>query len=92
MTFKKGQSGNPKGRPPDKLFRDMLVLALNDAKAKKPKLRRIAEKLVNKAVGGDMAAIKEVADRLDGKPSQIIMGSGEGGVHRHELIFRPVKP
>lgn len=32
------------------------------------RLRAIARALLNKAEGGDMQAIREVADRLDGKP------------------------
>ena len=36
------------------------------------RLRRIAEKLTEKAEEGDLAAIRELADRLDGKPAQVI--------------------
>ena len=32
------------------------------------RLRRIADKLAQKAEDGDLAAIREVADRLDGRP------------------------
>ena len=35
-------------------------------------LRRITAKLVEKAEEGDLAAIREIADRLDGKPAQVI--------------------
>src|SRR5437660_4980097 len=35
-------------------------------------LRRISAKLVEKAEEGDLAAIREIADRLDGKPAQVI--------------------
>jgi hypothetical protein len=34
------------------------------------KLREIARKHIEKAAAGDMQAIKELADRLDGKPAQ----------------------
>lgn len=34
------------------------------------RLRRIAEALLNKAEEGDINAIKEIGDRLDGKPKQ----------------------
>lgn len=33
-------------------------------------MRRIAEKVLKMAEEGDIAAIKELGDRLDGKPSQ----------------------
>ena len=35
-------------------------------------LRRIAAKLIGRAEEGDLAAIREVADRLDGKPVQML--------------------
>jgi hypothetical protein len=35
-------------------------------------LRRIAAKLVEKAEEGELAAIREIADRLDGKPAQLV--------------------
>jgi hypothetical protein len=36
------------------------------------KLREIARTHIEKAAAGDMQAIKELADRLDGKPGQIL--------------------
>jgi hypothetical protein len=38
------------------------------------RLRVIAERLAEKAEQGDLAAIQQIADRLDGKPSQVIEG------------------
>jgi hypothetical protein len=35
-------------------------------------LRAIARKLFEKAMDGDLQAIREIADRLDGKPAQAI--------------------
>lgn len=47
--------------------------ALSMEVARDPKrLRRIANVLLNKAEEGDMPAIKEVFDRLDGKPAQTV--------------------
>ncbi len=44
------------------------------------RLRRIAEKLLDSAEAGDMQAVKELGDRLDGKPGQALELSGpEGG-------------
>lgn len=71
---------NPsKGGKPDKLMRDALMLALNreakDADGKKTKkLNIIASKLVELAMAGDIQAIKEVSDRVDGKPAQALVG------------------
>lgn len=41
------------------------------------RLRAAAEKLLDKAAEGEMFAIKELADRLDGKAAQTISGEIE---------------
>jgi hypothetical protein len=69
MPWKRGQSGNPLGRLSEKPFRDALRMVIAAAGTDLKKLRRIAEALVEKAESGDLQAIKEVADRLDGKPA-----------------------
>ena len=46
----------------------MEICAGNDARH----LRAIARKLIEMAEGGDLQAIKEVGDRLDGKCAQVI--------------------
>src|SRR6476469_8520153 len=53
----------------EKPFNDALRIALRGDPLR---LRRIAEKLVEKAEEGDLAAIREIADRLDGKPVQML--------------------
>lgn len=53
----------------EKPFNDALRLALRGDPLR---LRRIAEKLAEKAEEGDLAAIREIADRLDGKPAQVV--------------------
>lgn len=50
------------------------------------KLRQLADKLIERALDGDVTALKEVADRMDGKPAQTIAGPGEDGSHRFELV------
>jgi hypothetical protein len=42
------------------------------------RLRRIAERLLDKAEEGDLGAIKEVGDRIDGKAAQAIVGADGG--------------
>jgi hypothetical protein len=70
---------NPTKRGPikDKPFRDALrmeILAMgDDAKG----LRTIARSLIKNAVAKDNAAIREIADRLDGKVPQAIVGDDE---------------
>jgi len=55
------------------------------------KLRRIAERLIDKAADGDIAAMKELGDRLDGKAAQAIALTGEdGGSVKFEVIERRI--
>lgn len=62
------------GRPPkEKSFANMLNIAIKEATEDgKDKLRVVADQLVKMAMAGDMQAIKELADRLDGKPGQAL--------------------
>ena len=57
------------------------IAALEAAgKGKSKQLRLAAQKLVSKAVGGDIAAMKEMGDRLDGKPALALEhGATAGG-------------
>ena len=68
----------PLGSPnKDKPFRDALRMELAALGENDPKsLRGLARKLLDSATLGDntLAAIKEVADRLDGKPAQAVIG------------------
>jgi hypothetical protein len=67
------------GRPPsEKTFANMLRVAIKEAHEDgKDRLRAVADALVTKAISGDVPAIKEIADRLDGKVPQAIVGDGE---------------
>lgn len=78
------------GRPPkERSFANMLNIAINEAtKGGGTKLRAVADKLVELAIAGDMQAIKEIGDRIDGKPVQVTEGPGEGGAFKHELTVR----
>jgi hypothetical protein len=71
MAFEKGKSGNPGGRPKEKVFSDAIRVAVNreDGKGRK-KLMLLAEKLVDFALAGEGWAMQQIADRLDGKPAQ----------------------
>lgn len=68
------------GRPPkEKSFANMLKIAINEANEQGgTKLRDVANALVAKAISGDVHAIKEIADRLDGKVPQGLIGGDEG--------------
>jgi len=59
-------------------FRDALRKALESYKTetikRKKALNHVAKSLISKAIGGDIPAINMIADRLDGKPVQAIIG------------------
>jgi len=79
------------GRRQEKPFRDALRMELAALKDEDPKaLRSIARKLLEKASDGDMQAIKELADRTDGKVPQAIVGDDDlppvQTVQRIELV------
>jgi Family of unknown function (DUF5681) len=80
MVWKLGQSGNPAGKKPgtlkEKPYRDALRMEIAAAEDFKG-LRSIARAHLEKARSGDMAAIKELADRLDGRPAQAVVGDDE---------------
>lgn len=67
------------GRPPsEKTFANMLRIAISEAHGTGGnKLRAVADALVEKAMSGDVPAIREIGDRLDGKVPQGIIGGGE---------------
>lgn len=102
MAFEKGQSGNPGGRPKEKAFADALRLAVNEETeidgVKTKKLRHIANRLVAEALAGESWAVQQVADRLDGKPAQAVIGGDEDDpaislLHRIErVIVDPSNP
>lgn len=67
------------GRPPkEKSFANMLNIAIAEAtEGGGTKLRAVADALIDKAISGDVQAIKEVADRIDGKVAQAIIGDND---------------
>lgn len=77
MAFQAGKSGNPGGKPKVKPFADALRMELAAVGDDHKGLRIIARALIEKASEGDMQAIKEFADRIDGKVAQAVIGGGE---------------
>lgn len=74
----------------------MLLLALKEragnGKTDPQRLRKVADAVVEAAMNGDMAAAREIGDRLDGKATQVVAGNNSGDpiAHSVELVF--VKP
>ena len=68
--FKKGQSGNPAGRPPDKLRRfinaelDKIGREATDKEEAATKLQVLAERIVEDAISGCIPSRKMLVDRL----------------------------
>jgi hypothetical protein len=71
---KKQGNPNPLGRKADKLMRDALLAA---ARQDSGKLKRIAEAMLDRAEQGDVPAFNAIADRIDGKVPQAIVGDNE---------------
>jgi hypothetical protein len=89
--FQPGQSGNPNGRPKTRPFKDALRKAIEAAGDDNSALKLVAAALLAKAQEGDVPAIKEIADRLDGKVAQPISGDDEGDaikvIHKIERVI-----
>ena len=84
MAWKKGQSGNPRGRQVEQewsgaLRRSLAQLELKNSEGKVTvkkgdALRAIADTVITRAIVGDKDAWKEVGERLEGKSAQPIQG------------------
>lgn len=74
MAERGGQPGNQNATK-NKVWRDTLdrAIAQDDGK----RLRASAEKLLDAASNGESWAVKELADRLDGKPAQQVLLQGD---------------
>ena len=70
--FKKGQSGNPKGRPKLPDLKEAIAKILAEEKDGHTALESILAALRAKASKGDVRAAQELLDRGFGKAKQII--------------------
>ena len=70
-------------RKSDKIWRDAILRAVARRESKKDPqaVEKLAEALVAKGIDGDVSALREIGDRLDGKPAQTIMGDAAAPVH-----------
>ncbi len=78
------------GRRQEKPFRDALRMELAAAGEDSKALRSIAAALIMAAQAGDMQAIKEVADRIDGKVPQAIAGDEDNPLNLIHTITRQI--
>jgi len=82
---------NPRGQQRDKPFRDALRMEIAAAGEDHKALRAVAVALLGKAMIGDVPAIKEIADRLDGKVPTPVVGEDEEG-NQGPLVITWQKP
>ncbi len=79
MAARKNPGG---GKGQDKIWSDAIRLAVmreSDTDKGKKRIAVIADKCARMAETGDMAAIREIGDRLDGKSPQYSEIAGAGG-------------
>ena len=77
MPFKKGQSGNPKGRPKLEeswagMMREICDEEVKVGSATMSRKEAIARKLFSEAAKGEAWAINALMDRMDGRPKQAL--------------------
>ena len=88
--FKKGQSGNPKGRRagmPN--IKEALEKVLSEEKDGYTVLEGVIMKLRQMAFKGDMRAIQELLDRAYGKPKQSVDSTINTGKNLNIIVTDP---
>ncbi len=71
----------------EKTWRDAIMRAVNrriDGTGSPKWIERLATRLVTEAANGSVAALREIGDRLDGKPAQAVTVEAE---HTHILAL-----
>lgn len=83
--------GNKNSSRDNRLWANTIRRALAQ-EADPDRLRRLAEALISKAEEGDLGALKEIGDRIDGKAAQqvIVNGDEEGGPVRISKVERVI--
>jgi DNA-binding GntR family transcriptional regulator len=90
MPFAPGESGNPGGRPKRaKLWQDAILRAIKRREQDDPQaLEKLADKLLSQVDAGDVAAMREFGDRIDGKVAQALEMSGSLELSHEERLAR----
>ena len=79
-NWHKGQSGNPEGLSLKRYISDILRKPLEGIDSKKAKaIELLALAIVRDAIKGSKEDRKEIWERLEGKVSQMLEHTGEGG-------------
>lgn len=80
MTFQPGVSGNPLGRKKERIWRNALERAVKrhmDGKIDYLAIDALADALVAAGLAGEVNALREIGDRIDGKVPQALIGGDE---------------
>lgn len=85
MAGVKGRSGRKANERPVRAVLSALLDDIDPATDRK-NLWAICEKLVDAAKEGDLGAMREVFDRVEGRAAQEVRGAGDDG--EHELVIR----
>jgi hypothetical protein len=95
FRFKPGQSGNPGGRPRTAKLSEACRAKLASPIPGDPESRSfadvIADKLALQALKGDIRAAQELADRAEGRPSQMAPPAEQSGV-KYIILDMPRPP
>lgn len=77
--WKKGQSGNPNGRPKKDFALNEHIRALANLEGddKKTMLEAVVAKVYDEALDGNMTAVNFLADRILGRPNQAVSVKAE---------------
>jgi len=94
MTF---QPGNQEAKKADlrrpRIVAQAIISALRETDSDNiPKLHRLAHALVAKALEGDVAAMKEVADRVDGKVPVQVQGDPDNPLIIERVMREIIDP
>jgi len=93
-AWKPGQSGNPKGRPPAGWSWAELLREAGeeiDKKSGKPFKELVSKKLWKKCMEGDVRAIKELMNRMDGMPLQKVEAKVRGDLIVRQTTYKKKK-
>lgn len=85
------EPGNQEAKKGDKKrrFKQQLIAALEDVpEGDVSKLRLLADKLIDAGLGGDVQAIRDIRDTIDGKPAQAITGDDDADPIRHVIQWK----
>lgn len=89
MPFIEGnQEAKKANHKKPRLITQKLIAELQDAEG--AKLNKIVRALVDKAGEGDVPALKEIFDRVEGKVAQTVE-NGDDGAFKIEVSWQPAK-